>query len=44
MCPNQEREDMFLQIIGSADGYSIEGDKLMLTQNGRARAIFKAQK
>lgn len=44
MCPNQEWEDCFLEIIGSANGYSIEGDKLMLLKDGRVRAIFKAQK
>ena len=44
MCPSQEWEDCFLQNINSANGYSIEGDKLMLLQDGRVCVIFKAQK
>lgn len=44
MCHNQEREDKFMQIIGTANGYSIEGDKLMLLNGGRVTAIFKAMK
>ncbi len=44
MCPSQDKEDLFFKVLGSANGYSIEGDKLMLLQNGRVCAIFKAQK
>ena len=44
MCPDQEREDKFLQIIATANGYSIEGDRLMLLCDGRVTAIFKALK
>lgn len=44
MCHNQEREDKFLQTIANANGYSIEGDRLMLLRDGRVTAIFKALK
>ncbi|MBQ8863513.1 MAG: META domain-containing protein [Rikenellaceae bacterium] len=44
MCPNQEREDKFMQILATANGYSIENDKLMLLRDGSVVAIFKAQK
>ena len=44
MCHNQEREDKFLQTIANANGYSIEGDHLMLLRDGRVTAIFKALK
>ena len=44
MCHDQEREDKFLQTIATANGYSIEGDRLMLLRDGRVTAIFKALK
>lgn len=42
MCPNQEDEDKFLQMLSKADSYTIDGDNLMLQNGGEVIAVFEA--
>lgn len=42
MCPNQQDEDKFMQIINQADSYTLDGDNLMLQNDGKVIAIFEA--
>jgi heat shock protein HslJ len=41
MCPGQERENAFLKMLRTADGYSIDGQRLMLTRGGNVISIFE---
>jgi len=43
LCRNQERENLFVDVLGNAQGYEIDGDMLMLFTEGEVRAIFKAR-
>ena len=40
MCPDVGREDLFFQTVGNAAAYEIDGDTLMLLNNGEVQAIF----
>ena len=42
MCPNQQREDRFFQMLAKADAYYIDGSNLMLLHNGEVIAVFEA--
>ncbi|MDE7355744.1 MAG: META domain-containing protein [Rikenellaceae bacterium] len=42
MCPNQEGEDKFFTALDKVDSYTIDGDNLMLQNNGDVVAIFEA--
>jgi heat shock protein HslJ len=44
MCLNQGLEDRFLKTLSSADSWSIDGQKLMLIEDGDVTAIFEAGK
>lgn len=41
-CPNQQQEDAFLKMLGGVDAYKIDGNMLMLLDNGELVAIFEA--
>jgi heat shock protein HslJ len=41
MCPGQERENAFLEMLRSVDGFSIDGQRLMLTRGGNVLSIFE---
>jgi len=41
-CPDMEFEDAFMRMLGSVDGFSIVGDRLTLTGDGRTLAVFSA--
>ncbi len=42
MCPNQAGEDKFMSALGKVDSYTLDGDNLMLQNNGEVVAIFEA--
>jgi heat shock protein HslJ len=41
MCPGQERENAFLKMLREVDGFSIDGQRLMLTRGGNVLSIFE---
>jgi len=43
MCPDMELEDEFLKVLNSTTHYEIDGDMLMLLNNGEVQAIFKGE-
>lgn len=44
MCPNQAQEDKFVKQLASVDGFAIDGNLLMLLQNGEVKLTMKAVK
>ena len=42
LCPNDEQERRFIEILGSTTNYKLDGPMLMLISNGELRAIFQA--
>lgn len=40
MCMNQAQEDKFLKMLGYADAYYVDGEKLMLIKNGEVISMF----
>lgn len=40
-CPNQANEDKFLKLLGEIDGYTIDGNMLMLVANGELKLMFE---
>ena len=42
MCPNQEDEDKFFDMLSQVDSYTIDGDNLMLQRGGDVVAVFEA--
>ena len=42
MCPNQTQEDNFFKALDDVDSYTIDGDILMLQNDGEAAIVFKA--
>lgn len=41
-CPNQQREDQFLDMVQSVNSYTIDGDMLMLQKDGQVVGIMQA--
>ncbi|MDE7122868.1 MAG: META domain-containing protein [Alistipes sp.] len=41
-CPGMEYEDLFVGMLDEVDGYRIEGDRLVLTDDGEVLAVFSA--
>lgn len=41
-CPDMEYEDVFMRMFEHVDGFTIEGDRLALTGDGRTLAVFAA--
>ncbi|MBT9523758.1 MAG: META domain-containing protein [Rhizobacter sp.] len=41
-CPQMQQEQRFIELLGAADGYRIEGQVLSLLQGATVRATFKA--
>ena len=44
MCPNQEMEDKFMEVLSTTDSFNKEGEFLYLFTDGELRAILRAQK
>lgn len=42
MCPDQENEDKFFDMLSQVDSYTIDGDNLMLQKGGDVIAVFEA--
>ena len=40
LCPDEQRENLFLQTVGNAEAYEIDGQMLMLLNNGEVQAVF----
>lgn len=43
MCANQANEDKFLKLLHATDGYTIDGNLLMLTSNGELKLVLTAK-
>ena len=41
-CPDMEYEQLFVEMLDAVDGYSIEGSKLVLSDDGEVVAVFQA--
>ena len=44
MCPEQDQENSFIQMLGSVDSYQMDGPLLILLGNGEMKAVFEAKK
>ena len=42
MCPNEDQERRFIDILNSTTNYKMDGPMLMLISNGELRAVFQA--
>jgi heat shock protein HslJ len=42
LCPNEDQERRFIEILSSTTNYKMDGPMLMLISNGELRAIFQA--
>ena len=42
LCPNEDQERRFLDILSSTTGFKMDGLMLMLISNGEMRAVFQA--
>ena len=42
LCPNEERERRFIEILSSTTDFKMDGPMLMLISNGEMRAVFQA--
>lgn len=42
MCPNQEAEDKFFDMLSQVDSYTVDGDNLMLQKGSDVVAVFEA--
>ena len=40
MCPDVDREDLYFRTVGNAAAYEIDGDMLMLLNDGEVQAVF----
>lgn len=40
MCPDLEREDLYFRTVGNASAYEIDGETLMLLNDGEVQAVF----
>ena len=43
MCPDQKREDRFLNDLRRIDAYTLDGDMMLLLSHGEMLMVFKAQ-
>ena len=43
MCPNQEAEDRFVEMINKVDNYDIDGNMLLLFEGKTLLAVFQAK-
>ncbi len=41
MCPDQQNEDRFVKLLGEVDGYTIDGQMLMLFTRGERKLMFE---
>jgi heat shock protein HslJ len=42
LCPNEDQERRFLDILSSTTDFKMDGPMLMLISNGEMRAVFQA--
>ena len=44
MCPDLERENLYFRVVSDAQAYEIDGDTLMLLNDGEVQAVFALKK